>query len=73
MELACAAHALVLNESPDIVAPFFRLLSNSWRVAAKGGVRSPDWRAVFDELEPSAVEFAEARRKAHRKDSEGAE
>lgn len=64
MRLAGAVHELLLHEPADVVAPFFRLLENSWRVGANKGDRPLDWRAVFDELPPSAVELSEARREA---------
>lgn len=69
MLLARAAHAVLLSNVRDVVDPFFRLLSNCWRVeglVADKGDRPPDWSAVFGELEPSAVELSEALRHVRR-------
>jgi hypothetical protein len=69
MRLAHAAHALLIADLRDVVDPFFRLLSNCWRVeglVADKGDRPPDWSALFGDLDPSAVELSEALRHVRR-------
>jgi hypothetical protein len=58
MELAQATYALIEAEPPDVVRPFLRALSNSWRAEARKDDGAAAFRSVFDELGPSVVDLS---------------
>jgi len=55
MQLARAAYALLTTQGDEVTTPFFRALSNFWRVEARSGESSADVRRLFEEFGPSLV------------------
>jgi hypothetical protein len=57
MRLARAAHGLVTTQPRDVVAPFFSILTNGWRLEAWLDLELAGRRALLERFGPSLVEL----------------